>query len=100
MVSTRAVEAALSQLPELQRVAAFKLEHEGAAVVAAVIVAGHLVPTERLVEAIARLPRAEQPQLIYQIEQLPLTEGFRARRELLPELAPLGRLAFRQRRSE
>ncbi len=94
MVSTRAVEAALYQLPELQRVAAFQLEHEGSVVVAAVVVASQPVPAERLVEALARLSRQEQPHAIYQIDELPLSEGFRPRRELLPELARLGRLAL------
>ena len=94
MVSTRAVEAALYQLPELQRVAAFQLEHEGRVVVAAVVVASQPVPAERLVEALARLSRQEQPHAIYQIDELPLSEGFRPRRELLPELARLGRLVL------
>jgi putative long chain acyl-CoA synthase len=75
-VSTRAVETALYGLPEVELCAVWG--HDGA--LSAAFAAKPVVAAERLAEAMSKLPAHMRPSLVYRVESIPLTEGFRPRR--------------------
>jgi putative long chain acyl-CoA synthase len=84
LASTRSIEDALYALPEVQLAAAFPGElDDGARVLAACVTARETLDADRLTRALAELPDPQRPDLVLQVDAIPLTEGFRPRKRLL-----------------
>ncbi len=78
-VSTRKVEDALYSLDEVLLASVYLVEGD---LTASVVARGGL-DRARLDAAVARLAVHEQPKFVLELEELPLTEGFRPRKRLL-----------------
>lgn len=84
LVSTRRVEDALYELPEIDLAAVFAADAEaGAPRLAACVTSRGPVDPARLQLALATLEPFERPDLVLQVEAIPLTEGFRPQKRLL-----------------
>lgn len=85
-VSMRRVEDALYTMPEVRLAAAWEMT-PGAGEIGAAFVSGREISTERLEEAVATLPPHARPNLLARVKEIPLTEGFRPNKRLVPERA-------------
>ncbi len=85
-VSTRAVEDALFSLPEVEMAVAWGETVSGAREVLAAVVAKDPLLPQRVADAMARVPRERRPAQVFQVERIPLTEGFRPQRSAIPGL--------------
>jgi putative long chain acyl-CoA synthase len=82
-VSTRAVEDALHDVPEVRQAAAWG---EDGVLVAAVVTPGPL-DAARLARALAKLPAHARPREVVRLAHIPLSEGFRVAKAGLPRAA-------------
>ncbi len=79
-VSTRTVEDALYDLPEVVVAAVW----DSASRLTAAFVSAEPVEAGRLTETFSRLPRHERPEVVVRLERMAMTDGFRPRKADLP----------------
>jgi len=85
-VSLRRVEDALYALPEVQLAAAWEASR-GSGEIAAAFVSRIEIAPERIEEALKVLPPSARPKRVARVPSIPLTEGFRPKKRVLPTLS-------------
>jgi putative long chain acyl-CoA synthase len=83
MVSLRAVEDAFFALPEVSAAAAYPVDGAIGAVVHVALVSPGELASDRVADIVRSLAPRERPDSVRQVDSVPLTEGYRPRRDAL-----------------